>query len=237
MNSSNQKIQKDEKLKALKNDASTLSALDLEILTSEKRLQAVVKSHHTLIKISLIFGFVSLLTIVMLFIVVVRHKSHNRYFATTSNGRIFQLTPLNEPLLSLQAVEDFAARAISNTFTFDYANYRKQITANINSFTPKAFAEIKTNLESSNGIVTQAIKHSWVVTTNVMAAPTVPMQGKYGNRYAWRLIFPLKMTFQSETSINASRYTADIVVERINQKDNPQGVAITSLTLTPYRYE
>jgi len=230
---------KDKKLEITKQrrgGSTPLSALELEILTSEKRLEVIVKSHTTLVKVSIIFALIALLTAITLCAVVIKLSPHDQYFATTSDGRIVHLTPLNEPLLSLQAVEDFAGRAISNTFTFDYANYRKQITANITSFTPKAFSQIKANLEGENGIVTQAVKNSWAVTTNIMSAPSVPMRGKRQNgQYGWRLVFPVRMTFQSETDVRSSRYIADVVVVRVSQKDNPKGIAISKLTLTPYR--
>ena len=222
---------------ATEEKASVRTPLELEILTSEKRLEVVVKSHTTLVKISLALALITLLTVISLCFVVIKLSPKNHYFASTSDGRIVQLTPLNEPLLSLQAVEDFAGRAISNTFTFDYANYKTQITQNITSFTPDAFSQIKSNLESSQGIVTEAVKNSWAVTTNVMAAPSVPMQGKMPDgRYGWRLIFPVRITFQSETNVRTARYTADVVVVRESQKDNPKGIAISKLTLTPYRY-
>jgi len=222
---------------ATKEKASVRTPLELEILTSEKRLEVVVKSHTTLVKISLALALITLLTVISLCVVVIKLSPKNHYFASTSDGRIVQLTPLNEPLLSLQAVEDFAGRAISNTFTFDYANYKTQITQNITSFTPDAFSQIKSNLESSQGIVTEAVKNSWAVTTNVMAAPSVPMQGKMPDgQYGWRLIFPVRITFQSETNVRTARYTADVVVVRESQKDNPKGIAISKLTLTPYRY-
>ncbi len=217
--------------------ASDLSSLELEILTSEKRLEVIVKSHTTLVKISLALAMIALFTVISLCVVVVKLSPKNHYFASTDDGRIVQLTPLNEPLLSLQAVEDFAGRAISNTFTFDYANYTTQMTANITSFTTEAFSQIKANVESPQGIVTEAVKNSWAVTTNVMSAPQVPMQGKMpGGQYGWRLIFPVRITFQSENQVRSSRYTVDVVVVRENQKDNPKGIAIAKLTLTPDRY-
>ncbi len=221
----------------VENDTSSLSALELDILTSSKRLEVVVKSHTTLVKISIALAFITVLTVVTLCTVVAKLSPHNQYFATTGDGRIVELTPLNEPLLSLQAVEDFAGRAISNTFTFDYANYRKDITQNTASYTPDAFSQIKANLESSSGIVTEAVKNNWVVTTNVMAAPSVSKQGvRKSGQYSWRLIFPVMMTFQSETNVRSSRYTVDVVVTRVSQKDNPKGIAIEKLLLTPYRY-
>jgi intracellular multiplication protein IcmL len=221
-----------------KKTSSVSTSLELEILTSEKRLEVVVRSHTTLIKISLAFALITLLTVISLCVVIFKLSPTNHYFATTSDGRIVQLTPLDEPLLSLQAVEDFAGRAISNTFTFDYANYKTQITNNINSFTSVAFSQIKENLESQQGIATEAVKNSWAVTTNIMSAPSVPMKGKMPNgRYGWRFIFPVRMSFQSETNVRSSRYTADVIVVRESQKDNPKGIAISKLTLTPYRYD
>ena len=211
----------------------TMTTLELEILTSEKRLESVVRSHTALIKVTLAFAVIALLTVISLCFVVIKFSPKNRYFASTSDGRIVKLTPLSEPMLSLQAVEDFAGRAISNTFTFDYANYKTQITQNSPSFTAEAFSQIKKNLEAEQGIAQEAVKNSWAVTANVIAAPTVAMQGKMPNgRYGWRLIFPVRMTFQSETTVRTARYTVDVIVVREKQKNNPKGIVISNLNLS-----
>ena len=47
-------------------------------------------------------------------------------------------------------------------------------------------------------------------------------------RYGWRFIFPVRITFQSETNVRTARYTADVVVVRESQKDNPKGIAIST---------
>lgn len=225
-----------EQKKQNKQNKQPETVIEWAIASNEKRLQGVVRSHNALIKITLMSVLITLLLAVSLGITVIKLAPHNQYFATTSDGRLVKLTPLDEALLSLPAVEEFAGRAISNTFTFDYANYARQISANSDSYTTQAFDQIKSTLEGGQGIVTQAIAHNWVVTTTVMAAPTLAHQGQLpSGHYGWRLIFLVRITFQSESQVHASRYTASVIVTRVNQTDNPKGVAISQLTLTPYR--
>jgi intracellular multiplication protein IcmL len=226
------------KTKKTQESKDDLNDLELHILTSRERLKAVIQSHTALIKIAVMLTYITAALVTISLIFVVKMEPKNQYFASSNDGRIVKLVPMNRPLMSLQGVENFAAKAISNTFTFDYANYQKQMTANANSFTNTAFSDIKKALQGNDGIISETLKNNWVVTANVMAAPQVVKQGEIGKTgiYGWRLIYPVTMTFQNEHDTRSSRYTVDVVVVRVNQKNHPRGVAIQKLTLTPYRY-
>ena len=221
-----------------KNKKSELNGAELATMTTEERIKAITKSHSTLIKISLVLAVISILCVVSLFVVIIQRKPEPKYFASTTDGRILPLVALDQPLLSLASVESFAGKAISQLFTFDYVNYQQQMTEHADDFTSEAFTEIKNTLQNNDGLLTEAIKNNWVVTATIMSAPQVVNQGEIGKSgvYGWRLIYPVMMTFQSEHSRQSARYTADVIVIRVKQTDNPTGIAIKSLILSPYRY-
>lgn len=208
---------------------------DIHLLTQQERLKAVIYSHRMAV-LSVTIAICTLFISVSINLtqwIYVRH-THNTYFATTNDGRIFQLMPLSVPIQSDNAVAGFAGRAITDTFTFDYVNYKKSMASVANNYTPAAFTEIKQNLAGRDGLVRQAKTNSWIVTATLMSAPQLVNKGFLPNTktYAWRLIFPAMLTFQTENETSSERYTADVTVVRVDQKNNPRGIAIAKLSLT-----
>ncbi len=202
-------------------------------LTLEERLKAIILSHRAAIKVSLMMSAATLMLVILVGVLVFTKTTDVKYFATTADGRIFRLMPLSNPIESDQAIEAFAGRALTNTFTFDYVNYQKQMADVAESYTSDAFTQIKLSLEKKGGIVSEAVNNKWVVTGNLMAAPQLIHKGLVPNTdtYGWRMRFPLLITYQSEEKTSSARYYADITVVRVDQRNNLRGIEIANLQL------
>lgn len=48
-----------------------------------------------------------------------------RYFATTADGRIQPLIPLDQPHLSAAEIATYAAEAVTRSFTYSFATYQQ----------------------------------------------------------------------------------------------------------------
>lgn len=202
-------------------------------LTVEQRLHAIIVSHRALIKISVITSLISLILVVLLGIVIFASHTKNYYFATTTTGQLFRLSPLTTPIESDEAVEGFTADAVRNTFTFDYVNFKNQIDKLSENYTSEAFSLVKKDLETKGGIASEAIKNKWIVSSMVMASPELLHKGLVPNTnvYGWKMRVPVMITYQSEEQTSSQRYYADVTVVRVDQKNNPHGIAIANLQL------
>ena len=56
------------------------------------------------------------------------------YFATTKNGKLIKLAPLNKPNLSRDAVSQWAVQAVSHTMSFSWVNYKEHLTSSCNTY-------------------------------------------------------------------------------------------------------
>src|SRR5262245_6955283 len=85
---------------------------------------------------------VLLVTIIIIFILagilayLLSHPPAPKYFATDSQGRIIQLTPLDEPNLSQAALLQWANIAAVAAYTYNFVNYRQELQAASEFFTP-----------------------------------------------------------------------------------------------------
>ena len=226
-------LRTDEAITEVKEMDANNAVFNIETLTLEERLKAILLSHRALIKIAVMASLVSLILVILTSVVFFSAHVKNNYFATTTDGQLFKLSPLSSPIESDQAVEGFAGHALTDTFTFDYVNVKHQISSRGNFYTPDAFTQIKKDLGNSGGIANEAVKNKWIVKATLMAAPELIHKGLLpkSSTYGWRMSFPLMITYQTEEKTSSQQYTADVTVIRVNQKNNPSGIAIANLQL------
>src|SRR3990167_6793036 len=52
------------------------------------------------------------------------HKPNVNYYATTNDGKLIKLSPLDEPNLSTQALLDWVVEATTTAYNFNFGNYQ-----------------------------------------------------------------------------------------------------------------
>jgi len=206
-------------------------------MNGDTKLETIVRSHRALVLLSFALALISLITAISTCFFSLKAKGQNIYFATTTDGKLIPLKPIEQPLMATSEVIDFGSKVISHTFSFDYVDYQREITANTGDFTDRAFMDIKQELMGNNGIINETLKNNWLVSTHVLAAPQVVKEGLIDDTktYGWRLIYPVNMTFQNEKTIHTSNYSADVLIIRVDQKNNPKGIAVSRITLSQAR--
>lgn len=151
-----------------------------------------------------------------------------RYFAT-ENGRITPLRPLNEAVLSHRQVLQFAQEAAVAAYTFDFVNYRKQLS-DINSyFTRDGYSEYIDALSRSNlDIVT---KKRYVVSATAVGAPVITREGLRQGVYAWEVQLPMSVVYQSAAERADQRFVVKMLLKRMPSEDNASGVGVHQIIL------
>lgn len=168
-------------------------------------------------------------------IVTVFMMAHTKqiYFATTSDGRIISIIPLNEPYRSDADVVAWAAGAAQNTMRFDYINYRNSLQqAHDSYFTPDGWESFNRALKESN-ILDSLQQYKLVVSLKVNAAPEIANKGNMNGVYTWDLRFPITIGYDGNQPPQASKATLILRVERVSTLQNPEGISIKQwVTLT-----
>lgn len=152
------------------------------------------------------------------------------YFATTSDGRIISIVPLNEQYLSQAQVVTWAASTSQNIMRFGYHDFRERLQQVANEFTPAGWTSFNEALKASNFIeAVQARK--LVVTLDINGAPEI--QHAFVNKgvYTWIVQFPVTIRFDGNQPPEAINTMLRLQIVRVSTLQNPAGISIAQWVL------
>lgn len=148
-----------------------------------------------------------------------------RYFATTTDGRISPLVPLDQPNISQSALLQWANTAAISAYTYNFVNYRQALQDAQAYFTPDGWSAFMEALTSSNNL-TAVIAKKLVVSAVATGAPVILQQGILGGVYAWRVQMPMLVTYQSASQFSRQSIIVTMLVTRVSTLNSPQEIGI-----------
>lgn len=160
------------------------------------------------------------------------HPPKPKFFATSINGRITPLFPLNLPNQSDGAVLQWANQAAVAAFTYNFVNYRQELQAASEFFTPKGWRQFLVALQSSNNLDAVKVK-KLIVSAVATRAPIILQKGILNGRYAWRIQMPILVTYQSASEISRQNNVVTMLVTRVSTLNNPRGIGISQFIVGP----
>jgi intracellular multiplication protein IcmL len=163
---------------------------------------------------------------------VVTHPPKPQYFATTVNGRIMPLVPLQEPNLSTSALLQWANTAAIAAYTYNFVDYRAALQRASEYFTPEGWSAFMTALKNSNDL-NALISKKLIVSAVATGAPVVLARGLLEGRYAWRIQMPMLVTYQSASEFSQQTLLITMLVIRVSTFDSPRGIGINQFVATP----
>ena len=83
---------------------------------------------------------------------IITHPPAPKYFATSINGRITPLIPLDIPNQSDSSVLQWANVAATAAYSYNFVNYRTELVAASGFFTPEGWDQFLTALKQSNNL-------------------------------------------------------------------------------------
>ena len=199
-------------------------------MMNEKRFRAIIQMNQVLI--ITVFSLLLLLVISLsgnvLLAWILKNKGQPEYFATTTDGRLYALKSLDEPILSQMAVSTFAQRALLKTFSFTYLNSEEVFTGVRGAYSDTAFDSLMRDLHSQHGLVEDAEKNKYLVSALLLSAPRLLSQGidSITGRYTWQYTYPIQLTFQNENTTLSARFDMTVTLVRVDQRNNPFGIEI-----------
>lgn len=178
--------------------------------------------------ISLISNFTLIGVITYLF----THPPLPKYFATSINGRITPLFPLNMPNQSDSAVLQWASQAATAAFTYNFVNYRTELQASSGFFTPDGWAQFLAALKDSNNL--DAVKAKKLIVSAVPTmAPVILQKGPLNGVYSWRIQMPILVTYQSASEFSQQTNVVTMLVTRVSTENSPRGIGIAQFVVGP----
>lgn len=177
-----------------------------------------------------------MMSVVMIILVITMaylftHRPEPKYFATTQSGRVLQLVPLSNPMLSSESLLSWASQVAMGSYTYNFANYRQKIQMQEVNFTSDAWQQFLLQLNNSGNI--QAIDQRKINVSAVIAgAPVIVYEGMLSGRYAWKVQVPLLVTFVSASDRFQRNYMVTMVIVRVSTVQNQSGVAVAQFVVS-----
>lgn len=179
----------------------------------------------------LVLSLMFLLFIIIFLAGIVFYQIYNRpepkYFATTTDGRIMQLFPLSEAMLSPSELLQWTHRAAIAAYTYNFVNYRDAMQQLQNQFTPAGWRYYENALKISRTLE-MVIAKKLVVSAVATGTPVILDQAVVNGVYAWKVQIPLLVTYQSPNEQTQQSMIITIIVSRVPTVDMPKGIAIVS---------
>lgn len=163
---------------------------------------------------------------------VFTHPPEPKYFATSINGRITPLFPLDQPNQSDSAVLQWANQAAIAAFTYNFVNYRDELQSSSGFFTADGWQQFLTALQQSNNL--DAVKAKKLIVSAVATrAPIILQKGMLNGRYSWRIQMPLLVTYQSASEFSQQNNVVTMLITRVSTLNSPRGIGISQFVVGP----
>jgi intracellular multiplication protein IcmL len=182
--------------------------------------------YRLLLRISLIQVVVIVILISSIVGLSLTAKTRQIYFATTADGRIINIVPLNEPYLTPAQVIAWAASTAQSVMRFGYYDYRDRLQAVSADFTSTGWSSFNKALKDANFLdAIQARK--LVVTMDINGAPEIQSAGVRSNGvYTWFVQFPVTIKFDGDAPPQPISTTLRLQIVRVSTLQNPDGISI-----------
>ncbi|MCF8495685.1 MAG: type IVB secretion system apparatus protein IcmL/DotI [Alphaproteobacteria bacterium] len=188
--------------------------------------------YRSLLRLTFIQGIVILGLLGAMYFVIQVHQPENRYFATTEDGRLIPMVPLNEPNLSTPALMSWVAQASTEVMTFGFNDYRRRLQESSRNFTRRGWESFTQALQRAR-IIEMVEANQQVVTAAPQGAPILESEGLVAGRYQWVVQLPLILTYQSGAKTRSDSLLVTVVVVRVPRLESPNGVGIEQWIAVP----
>jgi len=181
--------------------------------------------YRLLLRISIVQGIIILLLIGGLISLALSMETKRIYFATTADGRIINIVPLNDPFRSNAEVVSWTAGTVQSVLRFGYHDYRQHLQKVSVNFTPSGWESFTKALKEAR-IIDAVEACKLLVTLDVQAAPEIKNTFVKDGVFTWYLQLPISIKFsgnEAPASINAKLL---LQIVRVSTLQNPDGIGI-----------
>jgi len=188
--------------------------------------------YRFLVRISLIQSLTTLLLVASIVAMVLSMETRHIYFATTSDGRIINIVPLNEPYRSRGDVVAWAAGRAQEVLRFGYNDFRQRLQASSVNFTATGWESFTKAMRESR--ILEAVEaRKLTVSMQIEAAPEVKKAIDNQGVYTWYLQFPIAIKFDGVNPPEDMHASLVLQIVRVSTLQNPEGISIEQWIAVP----
>src|SRR3989344_3989240 len=158
------------------------------------------------------------------------HPPKPQYFAITDDGRMIDLHPLSDPVVSDGRVLQWSAVAAQKAFELDFLHWRDQLQEASQYFTPDGWKYFLNALQSTNNLKTLT-DLNMVSNAVITGAPEIQEKAIVDGHYAWKIQLPLLVTYVNANRTINQPTLVTMVVVRMPVQDTPDQIAINNFIM------
>lgn len=159
------------------------------------------------------------------------HPAAPRYFPTTSDGKLILAHPLTDPLFSDDHVLQWSVDQARKTFSLDFLHWHDQLQSVRGVYTNTGWKQFTVSLKQSNNLKT-LMTQKMVINAEVTGSPVVTNKGAIYGQYAWKIEFPMLITFTNGQKSIPQPVKVIMIVVRAPMSEYPSGMAINMFYMT-----
>lgn len=169
--------------------------------------------------------------IAIIFILAAKQVPPPQSYAVDPQGRVTKLIPLSVMPISPIAIKDFASRALAETFTFGYQDWRFRFSNAKHFYTADGLTSVQSYLEKS-GLLAQVTDRELLSVASVQQAVMDTQQsGVDANNIAYVTVYlrvQLDLSDRQKTASQSREYK--VVIRRMDSLENSELMAIERIT-------
>jgi len=161
------------------------------------------------------------------------HREPPQYFATTADGRIIALVPMNQPMVSTDKVLEFSQNCLTSSFTLDFVddNLRKKLQSIRDCYTDDGYNALMAAFDSS-GFIKKIRDRRYVSSATSGGAGVIASVDPNSPRgYKWVVQQPISITLQNQTEKKSYTFVIETDIQRIPTVDNPRAIATAAIRI------
>lgn len=156
------------------------------------------------------------------------------FYATTYDGKLIRLTPMNEPNLSTNALLTWVTEAATASYTFNFVNWKEALESVRIYYTATGYQHFLNALRDGGNLDTVRSK-KLVVSAVPTGAPVILKEGLINKNYTWQVQLPMLLTYQSANDVIKQEITMTMLVSRVPTLESAKGVGIAQLIVSEGR--
>jgi len=188
--------------------------------------------YRLLLRISIIQGLVIVLLVAAILAMLLSMETRHIYFATTADGRIIRVVPLNEPLRSRADVVSWAAGKSQEIMRFGYSDFRQRLQQASTNFTQTGWESFTKAMREAR-IIEAVEARKLTVSMDIEGAPEVKLAAEKDGIFTWYLHFPVTIRFDGNDPPAPIFATLLLQIVRVSTLQNAEGISIEQWIAAP----
>ena len=159
---------------------------------------------------------------------VLRDRPVDRAYAATPDGRVIELTPLEQPVMSQAALRSWVVRALSEALTMGHHDYRLRLGQVAEFFTDEGYESYTEQLGKSQ-VLERIREYRQVAAAVAREVPVITKASKWKGRGMWTLEVPMALTFYAGNRKETVHLLVSVLVMRVKREERPAGIGIQQI--------